>query len=166
MPGQGLNSNRHLPIVANTFRVMGIIAGVPATIAFFILAWFWLSPHLAPPPAPVDAHIAYDIGGLIAAASRSMGSLFGVLDNFARWIAGVLAVASLCIALFAGALFFAGRGLLRHRLWARVVGALLTLGLLLVSFAAVAILDRSRAVDVAPLIAFCVYALWVLGWRF
>jgi hypothetical protein len=166
MPGKGLNSVRHLSIVANTFRVLGVIVGVPAIVAFVILAWFWLSPHLAPAPAAGDAHVTYDLSGFIAAASRSLGALFGVLDDFARWIAGVLALASFCIASFATGLFFAGRGLLRHRLWARVVGALFTLGLLLVSFGAVMILDRSWAIDVAPMIAFCVYALWVLGWRF
>jgi len=60
---------------------------------------------------------------------------------------------------------------LRHAAWARIAGGLLSVGLLSVgllalSFGAALTLDRGPAAVFSLVVCFCVYVLWVLGWRF
>ena len=81
-------------------------------------------------------------------------------------MAGILALLSLSLTLLGVMLFYTGRGLIGHALWARISGGVFAIGMLALS--CVGVLGLHRAGAFVSLLVACaaVYAMWVLGWRF
>jgi hypothetical protein len=73
---------------------------------------------------------------------------------------------SLITTLLGAGLFYTGRGLSRHAMWARIAGGLLSLAALLVSGEGVLAFERGGATISLPLACAAAYTAWVLGWRF
>jgi hypothetical protein len=159
-----LSPSRHLSIVGNVFRVVGVVIGVPSLVALVYLGWALISFQSGVPPASRGGDDG--VGGLINTAARGMGAVFELVAAASRWIAEVLTVVSLVCSSIGASLFFTGRGLLQHATWARIVGALFALVVLLSSFWPVVNLSRGPAAVFSLLICSCIYTLWVLGWRF
>lgn len=155
---------RRVILLAKTFIVVAILVGAPAmlgTLKFgFDLATML---HKGPPPTPRPPSGKGDVlvQG-VEAVDYAAGRANQVLDSVALGITGGLFATSVCALLAALGLFFTGRGLLRGRRWARHVGRvglmiLLLLGLLMAAGAGGPLAVLSGLMAVA-----CGYGLWIL----
>ncbi len=164
---KGLRLDRHLSIVANGFRAAGFVLGVPSIAALLFLSWAWISLRPGHPlVAPTTDIGKYGLIALLSSGAYGVGKVFEFFGGATRWVAGMLAVLSFCTTLFSASLFYTGRGLMAHALWARLAGGILTFGLLLLSFAGMMSLPRGGAWISVLFAGLATYAMWVLGWRF
>jgi hypothetical protein len=161
--------NEQVVSIAKGFRVTGIAFGLPSLVAFLYFGVGWLTMRLHPsPPAssnPVDLNSPV---GLLEGGARLVGGAFRVLGGIAEGIMAGLAVASLCILIFSGALLLTGRGLGAQAGWARVVACLLMGLSTLVS--GLIFLSVTRR-GLLGMLALCVslmsgWALWTLWKKF
>jgi hypothetical protein len=111
----------------------------------------------------------YGIIALITDAARGFGFVVHALAGVVGIILVVLAVAAVFMLLLGVLLYLTGRGIGRHSGWARIVAILMSAGLALGFCSLLPPLWQTRQ-DLAPFsalpIGFCLYALWVLIWRF
>ena len=165
---------RNRRIVAGAFRIVALLLGVSATVAFGGLTYFAIDLRSTPLPPP-DKTPYLDIGtyGLVGLLSNSakavgagVGPLLAHLSAAAMWLITGLAIASLVVALFALLLYLTGRGIARHTRWARITASFISAVFLLVSILALTSLRQ----DLAPLacvpVGLSLYSIWVLGWRY
>ena len=163
--------NRHLLIVANAFRVVGFLVGIPSLL---ICLWltalkfqlFWLKPDKSIQTSGEAINIGRDgIVGIIVAGATVIGKGFELANSAAGWIAGILDIAAAILALAGACLFFTGRGLVLHAAWARIIAGVAASGILLISFLALTSLRRGAAFALIP-IGISIYMLWALIRRF
>jgi hypothetical protein len=163
--------NRHLLIVANAFRVVGFLVGIPSLL---ICLWltalklqlFWLKPDKSIQTRGEAINIGRDgIVGIIVAGATVIGKGFEIANSAAGWIAGILDIAAAILALAGACLFFTGRGLVLHSTWARIAAGFASAGFLLVSLTTMTALRRGTGFALIP-IAAALYMLWVLIRRF
>ncbi len=162
---------RHLWIVATAFRLAGITLAICAILALADLASTTVVTHQLPPSEtgkPLDIG-TYGIIALITDAARGFGWFVNALAGVVSIILVAFAVAAALALLLGVLLYFTGRGISRHARWARVVAMLMCTGFVLAAGSITPALWSARQ-EVAPLaalpIGFCLYALWVLIWRF
>lgn len=158
----------HRLIVARGFRIAAWVIGAPSTLAALAFGGGALvagSGSAAQKPHYLDVG-AYGIAGLISNAATGVGGVLSFLNGVAAWALGLLAIAALAAALFAGLLYLVGRGLKASRPWARVLAIAMMGFLAFDSLVAFAILRGGARLFDAVVLAALVYALWVLGWRF
>jgi hypothetical protein len=106
---------------------------------------------------------------LITDAARGFGFFVHALAGVVGIILVVVAVAAVFILLLGVLLYFTGRGIGRHSGWARIVAILMSAGIALAFCSLLSPLWQTRqdlALFAALPICFCLYALWVLIWRF
>ena len=139
--------------------------------SFLAAAGFAVSAFIlgrAPPPD----HSAYlslktwGPAGALQNVGHAVGNALSFVGTVASGVLGVMAVAALVVALFAGGLYLVGRGLKARATWARVVAGLLSVVGLLNCAAALTYLTRGAAITDGLVIAALLYVLWVLLWKF
>jgi hypothetical protein len=163
--------NRHLLIVANAFRTVGLLIGIPSLLVFLWLTALKLElAWLKPDPSVQSASEAVNIGrdgivGIVVGIGTVIGKGFEFFGNAAGWIAGVFEIVAAAITLACACLFFTGRGLALHAAWARIAAGVTASGFLLISFMAMTALRRGAAFALIP-IGVSIYMLWVLIRRF
>jgi hypothetical protein len=111
----------------------------------------------------------YGIVALITDAARGIAWAVTALAGVAGVILVVLAVASALVLALGVLLYLTGRGVSRHARWARIVAILMTGGIALAFCSVLSPLWQTRqdlALFASLPICFCLYALWVLIWRF
>jgi hypothetical protein len=160
--------DHHISIVATAFRVAGVVLGLPALIALVCLLWAWVSLHSgAPVPDQAATSISRDgLVGLLMAGARVLTKGFGAFAAMTSWAIVVLAVVALAATILGALLFFTGRGLAIHAAWARIVGSLLSLGLLALALGMLVFLRRPLALVAAAPLGASLYSLWALIRRF
>jgi hypothetical protein len=163
--------DRHLLIVANTFRIAGCVLGLPSLLVCLWLTAIWiqttfLMPKISEAGTP-DINIQRDgIVGLLVLGGTMVGKAFQFAASAFTWIAGVVDIAAFALALIGAALFFTGRGLVGHATWARILAGVAAFAIFAVSFLAFTSIRRGpNFIALVPLSA-AVYALWVLIRRF
>jgi hypothetical protein len=160
----------HRRIVGIGFQVLGGVLGVPSLVGAVGLSLNALAlRHLA---APHDTHF-YDIGtyglaGLVANGGRLVDKGLGLLAGVAGWISVLLAAGLFAATAYAALLFAVGRGISRRAAWARIVGAILSLGFLAIGLAVagVASIPTDTRLVASLTAALPLYVLWTLVWRF
>lgn len=160
--------DHHVSIVATAFRVAGVALGLPALIALVCLLWAWISVHSgASAPDQTSTSISRDgLVGLLMAGVRVLTKGFGAFAAMTSWAIAILAVLALTATLMSVLLFFTGRGLAIHAAWARIVGILLSFGLLASALGMLLFVRRPLAFVAAAPLGASVYCLWVLIRRF
>lgn len=160
--------DHHVSIVATAFRVAGAALGLPALIALVCLLWAWISLHSGvPAPDQASNSISRDgLVGLLMAGARVLTKGFGAFAAMTSWAIAILGVVALAATLMSVLLFFTGRGLAIHAAWARIVGTLLSFGLLAIALGGFLFLRRPVAFVAAAPFGASVYCLWVLVRRF
>jgi hypothetical protein len=139
---------------------------VPSLLLFIALAYLWIELSYGT-PASAGVSVGNDwFGGLLSAAIRGIAGALDLVNSVSRWIAGVLSSAFLAATVLGAGLFLTGRGLLRRAMWARIAGALFTLVALYICVDLMFVLSLKPAGGVAALAGGCIYAAWVLGFRF
>ncbi len=124
--------------------------------------------HLAKPTeTSVGSGGSDSLVNLLVAGAQIFGKALGFFAGAVEVLLWVLAVIFFLLLCFAAILLLVGRGLRRHRRWARTLGILLAFGLLVASMASLA-LQRGAVPTVAALLLAMgsVYTLWVLLRRF
>jgi hypothetical protein len=158
----------HRQIVARGFRIVGGVLGLPA---FAVLAWigtdlFFLSRTPAPAPSqPLDIK-TYGLVALLSYGAKGLGAMLMFLTAIGIALAIAAAVALFLAVLLCLLLYFTGRGIARHAAWARVMGILVSAGLLLLGIAALNLSPREGIPIACVSTGVSLYVLWVLGWRF
>jgi len=158
-------------IVANGFRAVGLLLGIPSLLVFLWLTalkleLFWSKPDKAAQSGSEAINIGRDgIVGVVVALGTVIGKGFEFAGNAAGWVAGVLLVVAAALTLAGACLFFTGRGLILHAAWARIAAGMAALGFLLVSFLALTSLRRGGVFALIPVGA-AAYMIWVLIRRF
>jgi hypothetical protein len=130
------------------------------------MAYLWIDLSFGSPAPPSVASSSDGFGGLLNAAVRGIAGALDLVNSLSRWIAGVLSSAFLAATVLSAGLFFTGRGLLRRAIWARIAGALFILVVLYICVNLTFVLSPRPAAGAAALAGCCVYATWVLGFRF
>ncbi len=71
--------DRHLAIVAHSFRVAGCVLGVPSLVALLFLLWTWLSLRPGPPVHPASTDIGkYGAIALLESGAYGVARIFQV----------------------------------------------------------------------------------------
>jgi hypothetical protein len=162
--------SRHLLIVANGFRTVGLLLGIPS-----LLVCLWLTAlkiDLARPKPDPSAQSGSDINlkrdgivGVIGIVATAIVKTLEFAGKGVGWVAGILDIVAGALTLAGASLFLTGRGLILHATWARIVAGLGTSGFLLISFLAMIALRRGAAFALIP-IGVSIYMLWALIRRF
>ena len=121
------------------------------------------------PPQDHSAYLSvktYGPTGALQNGAHAVGNILSFMDMLASSILVVLAIFALVVTLFAVLLYLIGRGLRAAARWARLVGGLVAVLLLLNAAAALGALSTLGEIIDAVLMAGLAYALWVLIWRF
>src|SRR5579862_7162372 len=157
----------HLLIVANGFRVVGLVLGIPA-----LLLCLWLTADLArskPDPSTQsgsDVDLQRDgIVGVVGVVAKVIFTPLGLIGQALEFVARIIDILAAMLAVAGACLFFTGRGLVLHAAWARILAGLMASGFLLVSLMAMTVLKRGAAFGLIP-IGMAIYMLWTLIRRF
>jgi hypothetical protein len=153
-------------VVGWSFRLGGWIVGLPSLLALAMVCASLISSTAGPDNSSYLNIGVYGIAGLLANGAHAVSNMFAWLGNVARWIAEVIAVGLAAILLFAAGLSVTGKGVLRHSESARIVAFVLALVFLLAWAVALFALPRSAMILPVAGVAFSLYAIWVLGWRY
>jgi hypothetical protein len=158
----------NLLIVAAGFRIVGWLIGVPSLLTLLSLggSFFVLGQSLPPDPSESLDLKTYGLVALLAQGAEALGKTLYFLAGLALWIVVAAATAALLTLIFAVILYATGRGIGNHATWARIVGGLITVGLLLCSLGLLAALRSDLALLAWLPIGLSLYTLWVLCWRF
>jgi len=108
----------------------------------------------------------YGLVGLLQNGAIGVAGVFQFLGIVGFWASVVLTVLSLIVLLLALVLFFTGRGIVAHRLWARIAGIVFCVLGLLFGWSILFNVSREVAAAIVLLSAAAVYSLWTLGWRY
>jgi hypothetical protein len=163
--------DRHLVIVANVFRAVGALLGIPSLLACLWITWLlielaWLKPDKATQSGFDAINTGRDgIFGIIGVGATAVLKAFEFLGDAATWALGILDIAAAALTLAGACLFFTGRGLFLHSAWARISAGVTASGFLLISFLALTSLRRGAPFALIPIGA-SIYMLWVLIRRF
>jgi hypothetical protein len=157
---------RHRELIATTFRVGGLVLGIPSTLGLVCFGYgaarFYLLKPL--PPADKSGNQLIDLLGLGVSLVAKVLVFFG---GAVEWALAALSIVSFGCLAFAALLFFTGRGLHAGRGAPRVMGILLASLFLLVSFLGVTAIRKPVPLAVSSVIlALSGYVIWALGWRF
>lgn len=162
--------DRHLLIVANGFRVIGFLLGIPSLLVCLWLTWglielAWLKPR--PDPSGSQAiNVRRDgIIGIVVGLATGMGKAFEFAGDVAAFAMRMVDVGAVALTAVGACLFLTGRGLMLHAAWARIAGGIGASGILLISFLALTSLPRGGTFALIPL-GVSIYMLWVLARRF
>jgi hypothetical protein len=162
--------NRHLLIVANGFRAVGLLVGIPSLVVCLWLTAFKIDLARAKPDPSAqsgsDTSIARDgIVGVIGVVATVIVKPLEFIGKTVEWFAGIFDIIAAVLTVAAACLFFTGRGLILHATWARIAAGLGASGFLLISFLTMTSLRRGAAFALIP-IGVSIYMLWVLIRRF
>jgi hypothetical protein len=162
--------DRHLLIVANGFRGVGLLLGIPSLVVCLSLTALKIDlARSRPDPSAQsgsDINIQRDgIVGAVAAVATVIVKPLEFIGKTVEWFAGIFDILAAALTVAAACLFFAGRGLILHATWARIAAGLAALGFLLISFLTMTSLRRGGAFALVP-IGMSIYMLWVLIRRF
>jgi len=157
----------HRLIVARSFRIAGVVIGLPSSLAALGLTVgaFLAGSGSGHKPQYLDIS-TYGIAGLISNAANGVGGVLSFLNGVAAWVFGLMAVLAVATALFGGLLYLVGRGLRASRPWARGLGIAMMALLTFHSLVGFALLRGGPRLLDGLILAGAIYALWVLGWRF
>jgi hypothetical protein len=164
--------NRHLLLLANGFRAVGLLLGIPSLLAFLWLASLklqlaWLKPVKSTQSSGEAVNIGRDgIVGVVVAIGTVIGKGFEFMGDAIGWVAGILDVAAAVLTAAGVLLFFTGRGLSLHATWARIAAGAAATGFLLISFLALTSLRRGAAPFALIPLSASIYMLWVLLRKF
>jgi hypothetical protein len=163
--------SRHLLIVANGFRGVGLLLGIPS-----LVVCLWLTAtkiELARAKADASTQSSPDINikrdgivGVVSAVATVFAIPLWLFAKLADWIADLVDILAAVFTLVSVSLFFTGRGLVLHATWARITAILATSGFLLISFLVMTALRRGAAAFALIPIGGSIYMLWVLIRRF
>jgi len=163
--------DRHLLIVANGFRALGFLLGVPSLLACLWITWVLIDfASLKPDKSAQTSEEAINIGrdgivGLIVAGAKVGVKGLELVGKASAWALRLIDVAAAALTLTGACLFFTGRGLVLHAAWARIIAGLAASGIFLISFLALTSLRRGAAFALIP-IGVSIYMLWALIRRF
>jgi hypothetical protein len=157
-------------IVANGFRVVGFLLGVPSLLVCLWLTWGLIELAWLKPKADLSGGQAINVGrdgivGIVVALATGMGKAFEFAGDAAAFAMRIADVAAVALTVAGACLFFIGRGLLLHAGWARIAAGVGASGILLISFLALTSLRRAGTFALIP-IGVSIYMLWVLVRRF
>jgi hypothetical protein len=157
----------HRLIVARGFGIAGWALGIPSALAAIGLGVGAVVMGARPAP-PSEALSVGDYGlvGLLSNAAIGLAGVLSFLGGIAAWLMGLLAVAALATALFAGLLYLIGRGLRVSAPWARVLAIVLSALLAVNALLVLTVAQGAARLADSLLLAGLAYALWALGWRF
>jgi hypothetical protein len=144
------------------------VIGAPSFLAALSFAVGAFILGRAPPPDH-SAYLSlktYGPTGALQNGAHAVGNVFSFVGMLASGVLGVLAIAALVVAVFAGGLYLVGRGLKVRATWARILAGLLSVVGLLNCAAALTYLTRGAAITDGLVIAALLYVLWVLLWKF
>ncbi|MEO7649915.1 MAG: hypothetical protein ABIZ80_05570 [Bryobacteraceae bacterium] len=160
--------NSHLSIVANGFRVVGVVLGLPSLLAFLYFGWASVRMHLlTPAPSSASSADPGSLTDLIETAGKIFGGFFRILGAAGHLVAIIITVIAFIVLVTSVLLFFTGRGLQEHSAWARIVASLLAMWMLFVSVVAVLSMRREAAALLPLLMAAgSGYSVWVLFRKF
>lgn len=170
MPAQAIargscNLNTHRLLVARGFRIGSWVVGLPALLVLIALIASLAHPATPDHSSYLDVQ-KYGIAGLLANGAHAASKAFDWLGGIAAWLGKALAIAFAAIFLWAGVLYFVGRGIARRSTAGRVMGLLMSLSWLLLSLTL--LLFLSHGVMVLPILGsvLSLYVIWVLCWRY
>ncbi|HEY5337283.1 MAG TPA: hypothetical protein VIJ85_03695 [Rhizomicrobium sp.] len=158
----------HRVIVANAFRIFGVLLGLPAAVVLIKLVVDFATLHSAPPVQPAH-HLdvgTYGIVALLSYGAQGMGALLGFLGTLAVFAAVLIGIAAALALGFAILLYFTSRGIGRGQSWARVTAILISIFFLLSWIGALFAVQRDFIAVACGGVALSLYALWVLGWKY
>jgi hypothetical protein len=111
--------NRHLLIVANGFRAVGLLLGIPSLVVCLWLTAFKID--LARSKPDPSAQSGYDINlkrdgivGVIEVVATVIVTPLELIGKAVDWLAGVFDILAAALTVAAACLFFTGRGLIQH----------------------------------------------------
>jgi predicted outer membrane lipoprotein len=158
----------HRVIVATGFRVAGWLLGVPSLLAFLALtaSVFELHQMAATGRASYLDIKTYGLVGLLANGAAGLDNFVQFLAGVGAWVAAALAILAFVAALGSVLVYVIGRGVGRRATWARILGGLVSLGVLLFTVGVWSLVGRDAAPVACAVCGVSLYSLWVLGWRF
>jgi hypothetical protein len=159
---------QHLAIVARSYRIAGLLLGIPSVALLLDTAvnLFLLRDRPALPASqPLDVK-TYGLVALLSDGVRGIAAMFSFFGELVVWGMIFLALLAFAVSLFAALLYFTGNGLDRHATWARLCAIAIASGLLLTAIGAAGITSWGGLAAALAAIAAALYALWVLLWRF
>jgi hypothetical protein len=144
------------------------VIGVPSLLTLLSLggSFFALGQSIPQDPSESLDIKTYGLVALLALGADALAKTLYFLAGLALWIVVAVAFLSLLTLILAVILYATGRGIGHHATWARIVGGLIAVGLLLCSLGLLAVLSRDLALIACLPIALSLYTLWVLCWRF
>ncbi len=160
--------NRNLMMVAKGMYTLAAVLGLPSLLGTVLFGWFALQMHLASPatnakPGPVSSDALI---GTAQQIFRAAGSAIGFFGSVVEGLATGLAVACAIVFVFAIGMYFTGRGVANHETWARILGILFAVLLLLVSSAGMLIGGRIGATAALAMAVMSGYSFWILCSRY
>ena len=108
----------------------------------------------------------FGLVGVLANGGQVAGRAVHTVLIAGSWFAAAVAVAAFVSLLLALLIYVTGRGIVRQRGWARVLGVLLSLGLALIMISALTVVDRGAIPYVAVSAVLSLYTIWALLWRY
>jgi hypothetical protein len=163
--------DRNLLIVANGFRIVGSLLGIPSLPFCLWLTWGLIDiASVKPDKASLNSSDTTSIGrdgiiALVAGFAKGMGKAFEFATEATTFAMRILDVAAAALTLVGACLFLTGRGLIVHAAWARIVAGVGASGILLASFLTLTSLRRGGTFALIPM-GLTIYVLWVLVRRF
>ncbi|HYL72562.1 MAG TPA: hypothetical protein VEU96_00065 [Bryobacteraceae bacterium] len=163
--------SRHLLIVANGFRAVGLLLGIPSLV---VCVWLTATKiELARAKTDASAQSSPDINikrdgivGVVSAVATVFAMPLWLFSKVADWIADLADILAAVLTLVSAFLFFTGRGLVLHATWARIAAVFETSVFLFISFLVMIALRRGAATFALIPIGGAIYMLWVLVRRF
>jgi len=136
------------------------VAGVGVFGSLSLMLW-WQRPGPSGTEAKVSESLVNVLVVMVGWVVKVLGAVFGALEGVVR----VLTVVSLAGVLFAGLLYVTGRGLALNSMWARAVGSVLMLIILMVSTLG-SLTGALGVFRMLPLLMLLLssYSLWLI-WR-
>ena len=167
---------RHLLIVANGFRAVGLLLAVPSLLVCLWITWILIQIALMKTGKPAADSEAlnmtaadiskYGLIGLLMLGAKAAVKSMELVSGLALWALRAIDVVAAILTLIGASSFLTGRGLILHAAWARIAAGLIASFFLLASFLALTSMRRgANLIALAP-IAVSLYMLWVLTRRF
>jgi hypothetical protein len=157
---------QHRELIATAFRVGGLVLGIPSAVAFAYCGYGAARLYFLP-PIPPGSKTGDQLIDLFVSGVRVLAKLAELLGGAIEWALTILTVVFFGCLAFSVLLYFTGRGLHASRGVARVMGILLTILPLLVSFGGVMATRRPVPFVISGVtFALSAYVIWALGWRF
>lgn len=160
--------HRPVALVANAFYVVAAMVGLPSAISFLFFGFAAIRLHLlSPVPNHAPSSRSSDtLVRLIEIVGSVIGGAFRMVGSAGQFIVNAVVAVSFVLLIGAGAMYFIGRGLHAHQLWARIVGLLVLLGFFLCSTLAALSFRRVLFPLFGAVVAASVYGIWALWRRF